>query len=324
MVPDALPVHAGALLVFGSVLATSLGLPVPALPTLMLVAAGLALHPDGGHRTLLLAWLASILASLIGDTVWYLLGRHFGSRTLRALCSLSLSRDTCVRQTENVYTRFGVRVLAVAKFVPGLSLVAVPLAGAMGVRAAVFAGYDLLGAALWAGVGLLVGTLFAPNINAVLALIARTGGRAALLAGAVLLLYIGYRWWRRRSLLRLLHTARIDVDTLHALMQAAPAPLLFDVRSPATLALEPFTIPGSRMVELNGALHDLGQLDRHQPLVVYCACPNEVSAAHYAERLRREGFDQVHVLRGGVDAWRAAGKVLAAAGEAHDAMELAS
>ncbi|MGI4982714.1 MAG: DedA family protein, partial [Janthinobacterium lividum] len=200
---DALPVHAGALLVFGSVLATSLGLPVPALPTLMLVAAGLALHPDGGHRTLLLAWLASILASLIGDTVWYLLGRHFGSRTLRALCSLSLSRDTCVRQTENVYTRFGARVLAVAKFVPGLSLVAVPLAGAMGVRAAVFAGYDLLGAALWAGVGLLAGTVFAPNINFVLALIARTGGRAALLAGAVLLLYIGYRWWRRRSLLRL-------------------------------------------------------------------------------------------------------------------------
>lgn len=303
-------IAAGPLLIFGSVLATSLGLPLPAMPTVLLVAAGLTLHPDVQVRILALSLLASICATLIGDTMWYLLGRRFGNKTLRLLCRLSLSRDTCVRQTEGVFSRYGVRVLAIAKFIPGLSMIAVPLAGAMRVRPAIFAGYDVLGAALWASVGLAVGTVFARHINLVLGLLARTGGRAAAVVLCAVAIYIAYRWWRRRSLLRLLETARIDVEQLYLLMHANPAPVLFDVRSHETRYLEPFMLPGAKVVEFNGALHAIERIDRHQPLVVYCGCPNEVSAARYAQRLRSAGFDQVHVLRGGLDAWRAAGRVL--------------
>lgn len=133
----------GLALVFANVLALSLGLPVPALPTLLLVGASYALQ--GGSD----AWLAglaalavSVSASLLGDLAWYLAGRRFGNRTLQSLCRLSLSRDSCMKQTERFFSRWGVRVLAVAKFVPGLSLVSVPMAGAMRVRPAAFLRYD--------------------------------------------------------------------------------------------------------------------------------------------------------------------------------------
>lgn len=308
---ELVPFTAGPMLIFGNVLATSLGLPVPALPTLMVVAASMAAASPLQWPTLALCLIASMLATVIGDTVWFFLGRRFGNRTLRALCWLSLSRDTCVRQTEGVFGRFGIKVLAVAKFVPGLSMIAVPLAGAMRVRTSTFIGYDLLGACLWGASGLAVGTIFSHHINLVLAIVVRTGGRAAMLVLLALAIYVGYRWWRRRSLLRLLETARIDVEALYELMSGQPAPLLFDVRSHETRFLEPVILPGAEVVELNGALRDMATLDRHQPMVVYCGCPNEVSAARYAQRLRREGFDSVHVLRGGIEAWRAAGKLLA-------------
>ena len=87
----------------------------------------------------------SVAASLIGDSVWFYAGRRYGNRTLQSLCRLSLSRDTCMKRTERFYGRFGIRVLSVAKFIPGLSMVSVPLAGAMQARLPLFLRYDGLG-----------------------------------------------------------------------------------------------------------------------------------------------------------------------------------
>ncbi|MEE7561521.1 hypothetical protein HH299_18945, partial [Xanthomonas sp. Kuri4-2] len=155
----------GLALVFANVLALSLGLPVPAMPTLVLVGAGYALQGGSAAWLGIAAALAvSALASLAGDSVWYLAGRRYGNRTLQSLCRLSLSRDTCMKKTERFYGRWGVRVLAVAKFVPGLSMVSVPMAGAMQVRFAAFLRHDALGALLWAAAGLGVGAAFADQV----------------------------------------------------------------------------------------------------------------------------------------------------------------
>ena len=104
----------GVLLVFANVLALSLGLPVPAMPTLILVGAGLALQPEAMWLPLLGVLAVSVAASLIGDSVWFFAGRRYGNRTLQSLCRLSLSRDTCMKRTERFYGRFGIRVLSVA------------------------------------------------------------------------------------------------------------------------------------------------------------------------------------------------------------------
>ena len=122
----------GPALVFANVLAASIGLPVPAMPSLVLFGAMAAMHPGSVGTQLLPVLVLSIFATLIGDSAWYFAGRMYGGNTLKTICRLSLSRDTCVKKTERFFGRWGVRVLAVAKFVPGLSIVSIPMAGAMG------------------------------------------------------------------------------------------------------------------------------------------------------------------------------------------------
>lgn len=303
-------------LVFVNVLALSLGLPVPAIPTLVLVGATYALLDAGSVGLALLCALAvSLLASLIGDLVWFLAGRRYGNRTLQSLCRLSLSRDTCMKKTERFYGRWGVRVLAVAKFVPGLSMVSVPMAGAMHVRTAQFLRYDALGALLWAGTGLALGLLFADQVEQLLDLLSVMGTRALLVAAALLAAYVGYRWWRRHALLKSLDAMRIDVDELYALMQGEATPVVLDIRAPGYRALEPLVIPGARAVD-DRRIDDIVQaLPRDRKIVIYCACPNEISAAVLAMRLRQHHYDDVVPLRGGLEAWRAAGYAVMALDE---------
>ena len=183
----------GALLVFANVLALSLGLPVPAMPTLVLVGAGLALQPEAMWLPLLGVLAVSVAASLIGDSVWFYAGRRYGNRTLQSLCRLSLSRDTCMKRTERFYGRFGVRVLSVAKFIPGLSMVSVPLAGAMQARLPLFLRYDGLGAALWAALGLGLGVVFARQVETVIDALSQLGTGAGVVIGVLLAAYVGWR-----------------------------------------------------------------------------------------------------------------------------------
>ncbi|KHL59454.1 DedA family protein/thiosulfate sulfurtransferase GlpE [Xanthomonas cannabis] len=300
----------GLALVFANVLALSLGLPVPALPTLVLVGAGYALR-GGSDAWLagLAAWGVSVLASLLGDLAWYLAGRRFGNRTLQSLCRLSLSRDTCMKQTERFFSRWGVRVLAVAKFVPGLSMVSVPMAGAMRVRPGAFLRYDAFGASLWALVGLGLGAVFADQVQDVLGFLSELGSGAVAVLVALLAGYVGWRWWRRHSLLRSLDHARIAVDELVPLLDGDESlrPTVLDIRAPGYRDLQPYTIPGAVFADERQLAQILASVPRERSVVIYCACPDEVSAAWLAGRMRERGYRDVRPLRGGLDAWRDAG-----------------
>ena len=112
-------------MVFLNVLLQQAGLPVPAVPTLLL-AGSLAATP--GHIGRLLA--AAVIASVIADWLWYLAGKAFGYRVLAGLCKLSINPGSCVSQTEARFIRWGPGSLVLAKFIPGFSTVAPPIAGA--------------------------------------------------------------------------------------------------------------------------------------------------------------------------------------------------
>ncbi len=313
----------GVGLVFVNVLALSLGLPVPAMPTLILVGAGIALHADPAWPALIGVLAVSVSASLLGDTAWFYAGRRYGARTLQSLCRLSLSRDSCMKQTERVYGRFGIRVLAVAKFVPGLSMVAVPLSGAMQAGLPRFLRYDGLGAALWATAGLALGAIFARQVEGLLVALSQLGAGAVPLVLAGLALYIGHRWWRRRALFRMLESARIEPDALDALIRTGQAPAVLDIRAPGFRDIDPFVIPGAVFADERRLGEITSRFPRDRRIVIYCACPDEVSAAWLARQLRLRGYTDVLPLRGGIDAWRAAGlpvEAIAGAGQATDGM----
>ena len=121
----ALVIAHGTLLVFAATLAARIGAPVPAAPVLVL-AGGLAAM---GQLSWFAALAAAIVANIIGDGLWFWAGRHYGSRVLRLLCRISLSPDSCVRQSEAFILRWGGSSLIAAKFIPGISVVAPPMAG---------------------------------------------------------------------------------------------------------------------------------------------------------------------------------------------------
>lgn len=297
----------GPVLVFANVLAAALGLPVPAMPVLVLFGAMAAMHPESIGSQLAEVLVLSIFATLIGDSAWYMAGRIYGGNTLKTLCKLSLSRDTCVKKTERFFGRWGVRVLAVAKFVPGLSIVSIPLAGAMGTPYRTFLTFDSIGAALWSGTGLLIGALFAPQIDMLLAGASRLGRLVIVVVVVLLLLYCSYRWIRRRQLIGKLATARMEVEELDKLISTNAEPVLFDIRSNEKRKLDPFVIPGTQFADERQLAEIVAKYPHDQKMVIYCSCPNEISAAWMAKQLNEAGFSDVLPLRGGLEAWRDSG-----------------
>ncbi len=300
--------HYGLAFVFVNVLMLQAGLPVPAYPTLIVTGALVA--RGGAPLWELLA--VAVAAALIADVCWYLAGRRYGGRVLQSICRVSLSPDSCVRQTESIFARWGARSLAVAKFIPGFASVATSMAGVVRVPAWKFALFDAIGATLWSGVAIGLGYAFSGAINQVLAAFETLGKVGLWLVAGGFLAYIAVRWWQRELFIWQLRMDRVTVDELHALLNAQRVGKVIDVRTPMAQALTG-RIPGAITVDPNSMRVDLLAIEPESEVVVYCACPNEYTAAKIAKVLVEHGFTRVRPLLGGIDAWIAAGHPVEAA-----------
>jgi membrane protein DedA with SNARE-associated domain/rhodanese-related sulfurtransferase len=260
-----------------------------------------------GQMSWLAALVAAIVASNLGDGLWFWAGRRHGYRVMRLLCRISISPDSCVRQSEAFILRWGGRSLIAAKFVPGVSVVAPPMAGAMGMSVLAFLGFATLSAALWAGLFLGIGWVFAHQIQQALDMLSTLGAVAAGFLVLIVAAYLSLRWWRRRQFLQGVAMPRVQVDELRALIDAGTPLTLIDVRSGAAREIDERRIPGAIVAALADIEEVTRELPRHADLVLYCNCPNEASAATAARRLAAAGFTRARPLAGGLDAWMAAG-----------------
>jgi membrane protein DedA with SNARE-associated domain/rhodanese-related sulfurtransferase len=294
----------GLMFVFLNILLVQLGAPVPGYPMLMVTGA---LAARGQFNVFELLGTA-VAACLIADTAWFTVGGWMGRRVLRTLCKISLSPDGCVRQTESIFTRFGPPSLLVAKFVPGFASVATALAGAMRIRRGAFLFYDTLGSALWAGVGLALGWLFAPAIGDIIAGFAQLGEWGLIVISIAIAIFVATKWWQRYRFNRQLLMARVSVDSLVELLDAGERPVIVDVRS--DLARADGRIPGAVSFTDDRLSPRLLDLPKDALVVVYCACPNDASAVLAARKLLQRGYKNVRPLAGGIDAWLASGRAL--------------
>lgn len=288
-------------IVFLNVLIEQLGAPIPAYPVLMVTGA---IHGHSLAQQLLLIAVA-VLAALIADSVWYAMGRRYGRRVLARVCKVSLSPDSCVQNTESLYGRWGAKSLLIAKFVPGFASIASALAGAVGTTPARFVLFDGLGALLWVGSAVLLGGLFSSTVEDLLAVLAQLGQWGLLLLGLAFAIFIARRWWSRRQVIRSLRMERLTVDELNDMLGGGDLPVILDVR--AGTAFEASHIPGAHSYDPHARGARLPAIDPDAAVIVYCACPNEVSAARIAQLLRRAGIQRVRPLLGGIDAWIDAG-----------------
>ena len=299
----------GAAIVGASVLAGSLGIPVPALAAIIFAGAWLA-QGNGGLAAAAACFAAGLAGAVIGDLVWFSAGRRYGGSVLRALCRLSLSRDTCVSNTAALFARRGAAVLLFARFVPGLSVVSAPLAAVSGLSLPRFLAYAETGASVWLICGLALGYVFAGQIMDVLAMFERFGLDLVGVAVVATAAYAAVRWIRRQLLLRHLRMARVSVEEVAALLQSGAAPVIVDVRPFFQQEADPVRIPGARSIYDE----DVDGIDRTHPVIVYCSCPDEASAAIKTVQMQRFGFANVRPLKGGLQAWREAGHAVEAIG----------
>jgi membrane protein DedA with SNARE-associated domain/rhodanese-related sulfurtransferase len=293
----------GLLLVFVNVLLEQVGLPVPAVPTLIVAGAAAA----AGKLSAAGVFGVTVLACYIGDGLWFAGGRLYGRRVLSLLCRVSLSPDSCVRQSEYHFERWGKAVLIVSKFVPGLSAVTPPLAGAMRMGWPSFIVLNGIGITLWAGLPIAAGMLFSGQIERVVAGLENYGAAALALVAVALAAYIAFKWWERRRFYRALRLARITVEELRGLIEGGKQPVVVDVRSQVARKADGRVIPGALAMDVDELDSRLRRLPKDREIIFYCACPNEASAAQLAKRLVGLGYTRVRPLAGGIDAWLAAG-----------------
>ena len=292
--------HYGVVLVFGTVLLEQFGLPIPAFPVLVLAGA---MAMEGG-ASWQFSLLAVLLACLICDYFWFSAGRYYGKRVLRLLCRISLSPDSCVNQTEDRFRRYGPKSLLVSKFVPGFNTIAAPMSGALGTPARVFLGYSTSGALLWGGTGIALGAIFHDSVDRILVTLETMGSTALMVLGGLLALFIVYKYVERRRHRATLAVPRIVVKELKALMEEGQDPLIIDARSVTAHELEA-AIPGALLYSDCAPGQLMASLDKDRHIVVYCSCPNDVTAAQVASQFLANGFHRARPLLGGLDAWHA-------------------
>jgi membrane protein DedA with SNARE-associated domain len=256
----------GLSLIFLNVVLEQIGLPIPAMPVLV-VAGALAVERDlSAPRALVVA----VVASLIADALWYQLGRRYGFRVLKVLCRVALSPDSCVRQTTSIFEKWGMPSLLVAKFVPGFSTVAPPLAGAINARFLPFLFYDGAGALVWAGAGVGAGMVFHRAIDRGLEFLTSIGSRAIVILAGALALFIAVKWWQRRRFYKELRMARISPSDLYRLIEEGRDPIILDVRTHGSRAANPRRIPGARLLEFSDIPEKLAGLPTDREIVLYC------------------------------------------------------
>nr|WP_314545145.1 VTT domain-containing protein [uncultured Massilia sp.] len=290
----------GALIVFGLVLVEQLGLPIPAFP--VLIIAGAMAVDGGANWPVYLA--ASVLACLISDYFWFRAGRYYGRRILRLLCKISLSPDSCVSQTEDNFGRWGAKSLMVAKFIPGFSTIVSPLAGATGTRTRHFLAFSAIGGLFWSSVGMGIGAWFHDSIDDVIAWLGNLGSTAITIIGVLLALFVLLKYIERKRNLGAAKVPRVTMDELKDLLEAGHDPLIVDARGVTARQLEE-GIPGALVYGDAAPERLMATLDKERHIVVYCSCPNDVTAAQVAKEFAKNGFHRARPLHGGLDAWNA-------------------
>ncbi|RJG11485.1 VTT domain-containing protein [Massilia cavernae] len=290
----------GVLIVFSIVLVEQAGAPIPAFP-ILIVAGALAVDGD-------ISWAAAVAvavgACLISDIFWFRAGRFYGKRILNLLCRISLSPDYCVSQTEDKFRRYGAKSLIVSKFIPGFNIIASPMSGALGVPTRRFLAFSITGSLLWSSAGIAIGAWFHTSVDQVLDLISEAGTTSLLVLLALLALFIAFKYVERRRFLRGVQVERIGVGELLHLMEEGMDPVIVDARSATARQLEA-AIPGAVIYGDCDPGKLMATLDKDRHIVVYCSCPNDVTAAQLAMQFLANGFHRTRPLHGGLDSWNA-------------------
>ena len=256
----------GYLLLGVYTLVVSLGLPVPVDPLFLLMGAMI-----GNHRYAFFpALLAALFPAIGGDILWYQIGRVRGRSVLNLLCKLSLEPDTCVRKTEAAFAARGDKALLFAKFVPGMSLVSVTLAGISKMPFGRFLLADAAGCTLWVTIYLTLGHLFYRQVDKIIMWLGLLGRQAGMVIFSLLMIYLAYKFFQRWRFIRGLRVNRITPQEVQEMLQEGEPLTIVDLRHPAEVERVGNKIANAMVLrpdELRSRSHEI---PKDQEIILYC------------------------------------------------------
>jgi membrane protein DedA with SNARE-associated domain/rhodanese-related sulfurtransferase len=297
-------IHTTYPILFLAVLARQLCLPVPAL--LFLLSGGAL--AGSGKLSFAGILLAAVLGCLLADLVWFEAGRLRGKRVLRLLCALTSDPSYCIRRGREMFAKKGLRLLLIAKFVPGLDGLCPPLAGMLGASRTAFLLHDAGGATLWAAAYISCGFIFAKQLDKVAHQISSVATLAVLIFGVPLLIFFILKLTQLVVMIQLLRPRQILPEILKSRLDSGSRVGIIDLlrfeEDPEGVA----AIPGALRLdplELRRKKHVVVPTD--VDLVLYCRSRNSFVSARVAAVMRKHGIRNVHILTGGLEAWKARG-----------------
>jgi membrane protein DedA with SNARE-associated domain len=242
------------------------GSPTPVDPMLLVMGALI-----GNHEYSFWPALAGALAAcLAGDLLWFELGRRRGRSILRLLCKLSLEPDSCVRNTEDTFARRGPLALLFVKFIPGLGLVSVALAGVTRLPLRTFIALDAAGSAIWISAYLILGMIFHHQVDDVIIWLGLVGQRAGLVVVLLLSAYLLFKYAQRRMYLRWLRINRISPHEVYDLMTAGCPVVILDLRVPAEVERSGIKISGAKVIAPKEIQQRVSEIPASQEIILYC------------------------------------------------------
>jgi membrane protein DedA with SNARE-associated domain/rhodanese-related sulfurtransferase len=291
-------------ILFVAVFARQLSLPVPAL-LFLLTGGALA---GSGKLSFVGILLVAVLGCLLADLLWYEAGRLRGKRVLRLLCALTRDPSFCMRRGKEIFAKKGLRLLLIAKFVPGLDGICPPLAGMLGASRSAFLVYDAGGASVWAAAYIGCGFLFARQLDQVAQRISAVATVVVLVFGIPLLILFVLKLAQLVFMIRLLRPLQIDPEMLKSRLDLGEKVGVLDLLRfeedpegvgaiPGAVRLDPLEIRRKKRIVVPGDVN----------LVLYCRSRNSFVSARVAVAMRKHGIHNIYVLKGGLEAWKSLG-----------------
>ena len=257
----------GYVILFLNVFAEQVGLPIPAVPMLLAMGVGAGI----GRLSLMSCLVVAVGGAVLGDYIWYELGRRRGHAILSLLCKVSLEPDSCVSKTKQKWNRFGGYTLIFAKFIPGLSTVSPPLAGLTRMPFRQFLVLDVIGTGLWAGAFLVFGFLFRDQMGRAAQLVQQWGSSMVFLLSILLALYITWKYYNRRRFINELRIARVSPEELMKLISSGEDVKIIDLRNAAEVGIDGTVLPSARWIDPTSLEMDESVIPRDKEIILYCS-----------------------------------------------------
>jgi membrane protein DedA with SNARE-associated domain len=207
---------------------------------------------------------------VLADVLLYCIGRRWGASCLRLAYRFSLEPEAITHRKERLFGRYGMRYLLISKFLP-MTMVPLVLAGMTRVKFFRFLLYTTAGTVFWVAVYTGVGCLAHRQIDSIVAYAGRATGTLAILGGTLLAVYIGFKLFRRRRILRLHHEKRIAPEELKAKMAAGDSLVILDVRSRKAIEAFPYAIPGAIQIPMEEISARGHEIPPGKELILYCS-----------------------------------------------------